>query len=108
MKVKEKLNGLNLVCGVNTCTVSLLRYAPAFVSWRKSELQAIHRKTRKLFLIYGALGQFYMRQTEELRSDQCWAWLQNRGLERETESLIVAAQNQGIRTNLVKAKIDKS
>ena len=27
---------------------------------------------------------------------------------RETESLIVAAQNQSIRTNLVKAKIDKS
>ena len=28
--------------------------------------------------------------------------------ERETESLIVAAQNQSIRTNLVKAKIDKA
>ena len=28
--------------------------------------------------------------------------------ERETECLIVAAQNQSIRTNLVKAKIDKS
>ena len=29
-------------------------------------------------------------------------------LKRETESLIVAAQNQSIRTNLVKAMIDKS
>ena len=29
-------------------------------------------------------------------------------MKRETESLIVAAQNQSIRTNLVKAKIDKS
>ena len=29
-------------------------------------------------------------------------------MERETESLIVAAQNQSIRANLVKAKIDKS
>ena len=27
----------------------------AFVSWRKSELEAIDRKTRKLFTIYGAL-----------------------------------------------------
>ena len=36
------------------------------------------------------------------------AWFQNRDLKRETESLIVAAQNQSIRTNLVKAKIDKS
>ena len=47
-----------------------------------------------------------MRQTK-LRSDQCSAWLQNRDLKRETESLIVAAQNHSIRTNLVKAKIDK-
>ena len=29
-------------------------------------------------------------------------------MKRETESLIVAAQNQSIRTNLGKAKIDKS
>ena len=44
----------------------------------------------------------------EVRSDQCWGWLQNGDLKRETESLIVAAQNQSIRTNLVKGKIGKS
>ena len=33
----------------------LLRYSAAFVSRRKSELQATDRKTRKLFTIYGAL-----------------------------------------------------
>ena len=49
-----------------------------------------------------------MRQTKEVRSDQCWACLQNRDLKRETESLIVAAQNQSKRTNLVKVKIEKS
>ena len=49
-----------------------------------------------------------MRQTKEVRSDQSWAWLQNGDLKRETESFIKAAQNQSIRTNLVKAKIDKS
>ena len=49
-----------------------------------------------------------MRQTKEIRNDQCWAWLQNGDLKRETESLIVAAQNQSIRTNLVRARIDKS
>ena len=186
--LRSKFNGGNLVRGVNTWVVSLLRYSAAFVSWRKSELQAIDRKTRKLFTISGALhpksdverlyiprkegrrglisiedcvelairglevcvhgreerliqaargdkidgleaasvlkgsnkekrlkdwkekvlhGQ-YLRQTKEVRSDQCWAWLQNRDLKRETESLIVAAQNQSIRTNLVKARIDKS
>ena len=53
--LKSKLNGGNLVCGVNASAVSLLRYSAAFVSWRKSELQAIYRKTRKLFTIYGVL-----------------------------------------------------
>ena len=185
--LKSKLNGGNLVRGVNTWAVSLIRYSAAFVCWRKSELQAIDRKTRKLFTIYGALhpksdvdrlyiprkggrgliyiedcvelavrglevyvngsedrliqaargekidgleavsvlkrskkekrleewgekvlhGQ-YLRQTKEVRSDQCWAWIQNGDLKRETESLIVAAQNQSIRVNLVNAKIDKS
>ena len=53
--MKSKLNGGNLVLHVNTWAVSLLRYSAGFVSWRKNELQAIDRKTRKLFTIYGAL-----------------------------------------------------
>ena len=48
--LESKLNGGNLIRGE-----SLLRYSAAFVSWRKSELQAIYRKTRKLFTIYRAL-----------------------------------------------------
>ena len=28
----------------------------------------------------------YLRQTEKARNDQCWAWLQNGDLKRETES----------------------
>ena len=53
--LKSKLNGGNLVRGVNTWAVSLITYSAVFVSWRKSELQAIDRKTRKLFTMYGAL-----------------------------------------------------
>ena len=53
--LKSKLNSGNLVHGVNTWAVSLVRYSAAFVSWRKRELQAVVRKTRKLFTIYGAL-----------------------------------------------------
>ena len=186
--LKSKLNGGNLVHGVNTWAASLLRYSAAFVSWIKSELQAMDKKTRKLFTIYRALHpksdvdrlyiprkegrrglisidhcvelairglevyvhgsqetliqaargdkiygleaasvlkrskkekrledweekvlhRQYLRQTEKVRSDQCWAWLLNGDLKREKESLIVAAQNHSIRTNLVKARIDKS
>ena len=53
--MKSKLNGGNLVRGVNTWPVSLLKYSAASVSWRKSEPQAIDKKARKLFTIYGAL-----------------------------------------------------
>ena len=55
-----------------------------------------------------ALHGQYLRQTKEVMSEQSCVWLQNGDLKRETESLIVAAQNQSIRTNLDKAKIDKS
>ena len=171
----SKLNGGNLVRGVNTWAVSLLRYSAAFVSWRNSELKAIDRKTRKLFTIYGALypkwnvdrlhiprkeggrglisiedcveiairslglyghryeerliqaargdkidglearsvlkrsnkekkledweekvlhGQ-YLRQTNEVRSDQCWTWLQNREVVVNRASQDTFLQSQG-------------
>ena len=68
--LNSKRNGEDLVHGVDTWAVSLLRYSAAFVSWRKSELQAIDRKTRKLFTIYRALhpksdlGRLYMPRRE--------------------------------------------
>ena len=156
--LKSKLNGGNLVRGVNTWAVSLLRYSAAFVSWRKSELQAIDRKTRNLFTIYGALhpksdvDRLYIPRKEGGRGlisiEDC-VELAIRGLEvyvhgseerliqaarrdkidgLEAASILkrskkekrledweekalhgqVAAQNQRIRTNLVKARIDKS
>ena len=46
---------VELVRGVNTWAVSQLRYSSAFVSWSKTELQAIDRKNRRLFIIYRAL-----------------------------------------------------
>ena len=49
-----------------------------------------------------------MKDIKEVRSDQCWIWLQIVDLKREAKSLIVAAQNQRITGNLIKAKIDKS
>ena len=33
--LESKLNGGNLVCGVNIWAVSLLRFSGAFVSWKK-------------------------------------------------------------------------
>ena len=42
--LKSKLNSGNLVRGVNTWAIFLLRYTVAFVSLRKSEVQAIDEK----------------------------------------------------------------
>ena len=52
-------------------------------------------------------GQF-VRQTKEVWNQDRWQWLRNGTLKRETESLIFAAQEQAIRTNVIKGKIDKS
>ena len=52
-------------------------------------------------------GQF-PQQTEEAENQDRWQWLRNGTLKRETESLIFAAQEQAIRTNVIKGKIDKS
>ena len=40
-----------------------------------------------------ALNDQQVILTKEIRSEQSWFWVQNGDLKRETESLIVAAQN---------------
>ena len=52
-------------------------------------------------------GQFMM-EMDEIASENSWSWLRTGYLKKETEGLLVAAQNQALRTNAIKAKIDKS
>ena len=51
-------------------------------------------------------GQF-IRETEKVADKQSWSWLKQGDLKRETESLIFVAQEQALRTNAIKAGIDK-
>ena len=37
-----------------------------------------------------------------------WTWLRDGSIKRKTETLILAAQEQSLRTNAIKAKIDRS
>ena len=71
--MKSKLNGGNLVEGVNTWAVSLFRYSAALIRRRKCKLQTKDKKTRKLFTIYGGLhpksnfDRFYIPGKDEGR-----------------------------------------
>ena len=52
-------------------------------------------------------GQYH-RQTQEHTPSETWKLLTRGSPKRETESLIIAAQDQALRTNYRKAKIEKS
>ena len=49
---------------------------------------------------------YYKQQTCEIAGEKIWTWLRKGILKRETESLLIAAQNNSIRTSYVKAKVD--
>ena len=36
----------------------------------------------------------YLRQTKEVKSDECWAWLQNGDLKRETKSYSGSSESE--------------
>ena len=52
---KTKLNGRNIVKGINTWAIPVLRYSAPFLSWTKTELQSIDGKTRKLSIMHNGL-----------------------------------------------------
>ena len=52
-------------------------------------------------------GQF-LNQIEGVAGEEKWLWLRDGSIKRETESLIIAAQEQAIGTNAIKTKIDKT
>ena len=53
--LQSKLDGVNIICGINTRAVSLLRYSASFLEWTREELKGLDRRTRKYLTMYGAL-----------------------------------------------------
>jgi len=51
-------------------------------------------------------GQF-LRQTQQIADSKSWPWITAGGLKKETEGLLMAAQDQALPTNAIKVKIDK-
>ena len=50
----------------------------------------------------------FKRLINNISHQKTWTWLRKGNLQRETESLLIAAQDNAIRTNHIKAKIDKT
>ena len=50
----------------------------------------------------------FKRLINSISHDKTWTWLRKGNFKRETESLLMAAQNSAIRTNHIKARIDKT
>ena len=46
------------------------------------------------------LGVYFKRQIEEISQEKSWTWLRKGKLKRETESPVIEAQNNAIRTML--------
>ena len=53
--LETKLNGGNIIKGINTWAVSLLRYSAASIDWNCAELTQLDRRTRNLMTIHNAL-----------------------------------------------------
>ena len=53
-------------------------------------------------------GQFFRDTDGKVDRKKSWLWLKNGDLKKGTEALLMAAQEQAIRTNYVKHHIDKS
>ena len=180
--LETKLSSRNLIKGINTWAVLLVRYSGPFLKWTKNELKQMDERTRKLMTMHKALyprddiDRLYVSRKERRRGlasiedsvdasiqrledyiekherglitairnniynpidnrmtitrkqkleeeqlygcfkqlinnishDKIWTWQRKGNLKRETESLLMAAQNNAIRTNHIKARIDKT
>ena len=53
-------------------------------------------------------GQFVREMPEEIDKDLSWKWLMQSDLKVQTETTICAAQEQALKTNYTKNKIDKT
>ena len=50
----------------------------------------------------------FKRLINNISHDKTWTWLRKENFKRETESLLIAAQDSALRTNHITARIDKT
>ena len=76
-------------------------------SWKgersKEQVQDNHKVARN----FKSLHSEFEKAKEELMGHRTWDWLKKGSLKKETESLIIAAQDQAISTNITRKNIYK-
>ena len=76
-------------------------------SWKgersKEQVQDNHKVARN----FKSLHSEFEKAKEELMGHRTWDWLKKGSLKKETESLIIAAQDQAISTNITRKNIKK-
>ena len=180
-QLEKKLSCRNLIKGINTWAVPLVRYSGPFLKWTRDELKQMNQRTRKLMTIHKTshprndvdrlyasrkeggrglasiedsvdasiqpledyigkherglitsirnntdntidnrmitrkqkweekqLNERFKRLINNISHDKNWTPLRKGNLRRETKSLLITAKNNAIRTNHIKARIDKT
>ena len=51
---------------------------------------------------------WFKRLINNISHNKTWTWLRKGNFKRETESLLIAAQNNAVKTNHIKVRIDKT
>ena len=69
----------------------------------KNEIQMEHENAYRI----KALHARYFVATDDVRSSKSWKWLRQSALKKKTEGMIMAAQEQALRTRNVRKVIDK-
>ena len=67
----------------------------------------ITKITRKQNWEEKPLNGYFKWQISRILHEKTWMWLRKGNLKRVTKSLLIAAQNNIIRTNYIKERIDK-
>ena len=71
--LETQLSCINLIKGINTWAVPLVRYSGPFMKWTRDELKEMYQRTRKLMKIHKALhprddvGRLYVPRKERGR-----------------------------------------
>ena len=59
-----------------------------------------------IIIIIIIIIKYVWRQTKEIARKMTWTWLRRENLKRETESILIAAQNKALNIDYIKVKID--